>query len=489
MRRNEILIKAKEIGISEKQQDLIAKYNPVLQDVLNKNLITIDSNLSILKQKRTQYRRDYLCIEEIKNSAEQIVEYANQILEDSVLEKLFKENKFFDEDKLRELYVTRKIKKALPHFDLDEFIELLKKPIREIENDDGEIIKIDPFVTKKINIALIQAIFDEMDIYMVNCGIEGSGKSCHSSRWIKYIFLFLSKCGLINYKYDVKKLFYSSLPSMMEAMLMQETTERFRMFVLDEGNDLNRSNFREAQNKNFKFNMRTSRKNSNIVVINIQQLGELDTSVTLSRTNFIFDCEIKNSTRTGTLKKGNVTMYILPRGEYIYSKIHKREFSKIDIRNAFAERLDKKKDYYISLPKEFAIYNYTFEGIWGFDKAEYDEFIKNENRKRLMGEDVKMTVYDAYKLMLKLPPLKRWGTIDLKNPRDKTIYWSIQKLVKKIKQYFISHPEQRLVCENLLSSEGKYDEEGIPEESPTPRETVPDLQTEKPKTFYKNPTN
>lgn len=407
----------------------------------------IDSNLSIITN--TKVIRNYNDFYYLQKALQEIYNTIKVIKDEIELEEFYKSGKVFDIVKLKKEYELMNLKKRFPKFDIDKYLELLVDPILEFKNFRGERIRFNEFWVKKNMIAINQMIFNEMDLYILNIGKEGSGKSCWSSQQILYFYKFLTLVGLIDYVFDIKRMFFADILSFLDENNNQDRNEFFRIVCLDEGNELNRSNFREEANQEFKFSMRTERKMIRIIIINMQQIGELDTSISLSRVNFIYNCKMRSNNKTGTLNKGFIDMYIIPRGDNIYSEKNKEVLSRVDILNSFATKLDKKKDYYVSLPRKMIINSFRFKNIWGFDKDKYDDHVKDEIGRRKFQKKLNLTNTQAYILKTKLREFTKLGTFDVgNNPNDKKMYDILNNLFIKIEKYFELNPEKELSIKN-----------------------------------------
>jgi len=414
-----------------------------LQDLLGITSKEIKNAINVLTDKEQKYYRDLSDIAEIERASDELYKHSRKIREQMELRLYYNERNSYYVKRLRELYKEKKLKKKFPKFDLEKYLKILQNPFLEIKNFSGKIVNYDPFVVNKFMIAINQMLFDEMDLYIINNGPEGSGKSCHSSQIILWFYTTLKEVGLIDYAYDITKMFFSDILSMLQEQNEQKNNDFFRIMNLDEGNDLNKQNYASPDAMDFRYSMRTTRRNLRVVIINIQQIGELDNAISLSRANFIFDCQLDSNRKTGTLNKGTVDMYILPRGQTIYSPFWRKNFTRNDVKNAFAKKLEKKKDYYISLPNEFMIHRFKFHEAWGFDKGKYDEYIKNEIRKHSYAKGFKTSELIGYIIDSKLPKLKDWGTWNLKDPAEKAMYDNLGKWLRKIKKYFELYPEKR----------------------------------------------
>jgi len=369
------------------------------------------------------------------------------------IDEFFKRGEIFDFKKLRKDFKERNLHKRYPKFNFDRYEELAKNPPLQLTNYKGETIEYDKFFARKLIIAVNQMIFDEMDLYLANVGTEGAGKSCWSSQVLLFLYYFLTEVGLIEYEFDVTKLFFSSLRTLIEQMDTQEDNDYFRLMALDEAYELNRSNYRDDNSKLFKDDMRSSRKMQRIILLNLPQLGELELAIIQTRLNFIFYCKMDNDVDTGRVKKGIVDFYILPRGSKIYSPRQRREIPKSEIINSISAVMKDKNDSYKGLPTNCLVETFHFKGVWGFDKEKYDKHIKKENRKRRTEGDFKISNYILYLLFMYSPELKHWGKIDKSDKTDKKAYYSLQKLMKSIKIKFIENPELEKNMERRLKDE------------------------------------
>lgn len=445
-----------------------------VKDLLKVNDLGIDESLNIESIKRVKHVLSDFELKDIVDKIHDPVHfknfnYANLVdLQDKVsklnetidiakeqidLLEFHKRGEVFDFGRLRKIFKEQDLHKKFPKFNFDRFEELVKNPVLELENFKGEKIKYDRFVVKKILMGINQMIFSEMDLYMINVGKEGSGKSCFASQLLLYMYFIIKEVGLVEYEYDVKKLFFSSLQRMLEVQENQPNDDYFRIMCLDEAYELNRGNYREENSKEYKDDMRSSRKMLRIVILNLPQIGELETAITLTRTNFIFYSDMDSDTKLGTVKKGDINMYILPRGKKIYSPYQRRNISDAEITNSINKVMRDKNDAYKGFPKNTLIHRFRAKGIWGFDKEKYDAFIKNENKKRRLTGNIKMTDYVGYILYKKLPAIKHWGAFDLKDKKDKTMYNAVQKWLRNnISKRYITNPELVTKFELLYNS-------------------------------------
>lgn len=356
------------------------------------------------------------------------------------LEYFFKDGKLISKQGLKKLYVKRDIHSKFPTFKLNELIDLIENPPLSIKNYGGKCIIYDSFFVKKMITAIVQMIFNEMDIKIINCGDEGSGKSCWASQQTMFFSTCFKKIGLNKDDFNVSKQVFSSVEAYLEDKDLQNNEDHFMIRDLDEAYDLNRQNFRELTNKIFKTEMRTGRKKLNLDILNLPQLGELEVAITLSRTNFIFICKMSNETKTMTLKKGSVEMYIIPRANKIYSPYYRKNITKSEIKKTLAKLLEKKENYYLEMPKELLIHKFEFPELWGFSWKQYKSHVMQQTKERRLLGDIMLSEYEQYIIFKKLPDTKHFGTFDLKNKTDKRMYDVYQKKMRIIKNKFLNNP-------------------------------------------------
>lgn len=420
----------------------------VIEDVLGEHLPILNSFIGV---------NNFEDVISLEKASKRIFDVVTGIREDLELKNFLKNNRSFDKNKLRELYVKKNLFDKFPNFNIEKYFELLDNPPMEYKNYAGKVVRFNIFWVKKMIIAINQMIFNEMDLYILNIGKEGAGKSAWSSQQILWFFNFLDSVGLIDYAMNIKRMFFADVMSFLNEHETQGINDYFRIECLDEANELNRSNFREEGIQQFKYEMRTERKQLRIILLNMQQLGELDTSISLSRVNFIYDCKMSGDRITGTLNKGFGDMYIIPRDDYIFSEKYKKVFSRNDILNAFANKLDNKKKYYTGLPREFMVADFTFGDVWGFDKEEYDNYVKSETKGHKFNKSIKMTTLQAYIIYSNFLDFKRFRIFDEGNLIKYVIKNKDKLDERKLKKYFDKNVSKLFDITNNRKDKKMYD--------------------------------
>jgi len=379
---------------------------------------------------------------------DEYIEIVERLKEDKYqleLKRLRDSGELYNWSKIRERFEHRKIFQTFPNFNFDKFKKYIIKPPLELINYKKETVIIDEFMARKLSTGILQMLGDKMDLWLMNVGGEGSGKSCLASQQVLFLFTFLKDVGLINYKYNVKEIIKGSLKDLLDYLIDLDDKSYFNISVLDEAEDLDRSNYRDEDNKKFKSAMRRSRKNLNIIILNTPQVGEIDTSVTLARVNMIFFAKMDYIEDMGLLKKGIAEMYIIPRQKSIYSPLQKRNITRTEIKESFSKQFEKKTDYYKDLPQTIMLKEIIFYDTWGFNEDEYDDYIKQQNKTKQIGNQITLNLNQAYLLFRFMPDKKFF--YDRKEKKYLTKqeynkeYETIKKTLKKINNLFKDNPE------------------------------------------------
>lgn len=392
-----------------------------------------------------------------ENWAEEYKEVLEKFLNDKKefdLKKIRNSGELYDWDKINERFKQKKIFERFPNFNFEKFKKYVINPPTRLINHRKQTVIIDKFMARKLATGILQMLGDKMDLWLMNVGGEGSGKSCLASQQVLFLYRFLKEVGLINYRYNVKEIIKGSLKDLLDYLVDLNDDSFFNISVLDEAEDLDRSNYRDDDNKKFKSAMRRSRKNLNIIILNTPQVGEIDTSVTLARVNMIFFAKMDYIEDMGLLKKGIAEMYIIPRQKIVYSPIQKRNISRTEIKEALSKQFEKKTDYYKDLPQSIMVQEIKFYDTWGFNEDEYDNYIKQQNKTKQIGNELTLNLNRAYALFRFMPEIKfffdkkekKYLTKD-EYPKE---YGLIRDTTRKINKLFKDNPELLLKMEKIF---------------------------------------
>lgn len=283
---------------------------------------------------------------------------------------------------LQEEYRTTRrkdIKQVYPKIKLKKLKEFYDDPITKLKSPCSKYnIKFDSVVSRKYVIAVMQMLFNQMDLVVAYCGIEGTGKTTGSTQDAYLCYYILKEIGVIDYDYTLRNTMYFSLKQIIQAFT-RFSKMPFKIFILDEGNELNRKNWSNPLVQLFIQKLRRERKHLRIVFINLPQLGELATDLTLARINFVFQLSMKYNNKTKLVDKGDCAFFIIPRSDRIYSYVNKTELTNSHIRDTLGKILDDKKKYYKLLPMYLAVKRFRRNGVWSFRESEYDKLSKEAN--------------------------------------------------------------------------------------------------------------
>jgi len=429
------------------------------------NLLLSDSSILDFCNKVTNkdfYQNlTYQSLAEVYATVEILKDKLEEIKESVDIEIFLKEGYRLDQTLLEEKY-KGEVKKRNPNFNIPKLCELYANPPKEIPTyyDENLKITIDPFPFRKFLIGFMQMVYNNMDLIIAYTGSEGSGKSNKCSQDMYMEWIVLTELGLIDYPFQINEIFISTLSKFRETE-DKYFNSRFRIIGLDEGNELNRQNWKEPEVATFFQRLRRERHNQRIKHICIPVIGEMIPNIVLSRVNFIFEMEMQNATKTGTLNKGDVNFYIIPRTEKIYSPYFKKELSRGDIKNKFYEKL-KDKSYLSGMPEGILIKRFRSNGVWGFKESDYEKNLKDTNETFTVNKGLTLTETEMFYLYKTNIKLKKLGI----KPND-IRYHSSAKIFIKIKNYFEKNPDLMLKYEAIYKrklEERALDSEEVSEE-------------------------
>ena len=373
---------------------------------------------------------------EIYESISSMASSLRSVNERVEVEHFLKDGYKLDFDGLTQSYIDHNLKLKFPDLDIRKLCDLYEKPPTKLQTyySKTKFIKIDSFVFRKFMLAMIQMVFNQMDILCVYTGSEGSGKSTKASQDMLMLHWFLTEIGVIKYAYKIENMFFNSLASFQDAE-DRYFKEPFRILCLDEGNQLNRQEWKSEEVKTFFQRLRRERYNQRIKFICIPVLGEMLTSIVQSRVNFVFDGYMKTDVKTGQLVKGRFKMFVIPRDETIYSPAQKRDLSGDEIRTKLHDNL-KDQNYRKGIDPSLVIKRFEANGVWGFKEEDYKEKLKESNAHFSVKKGMTISELDAFMIYKTNITGKRLG-LGSKDLR----YRAIAKVLSKINVMFEDNPD------------------------------------------------
>jgi len=462
-----ITVKSGKVGLlsqelKEKTQETDDRENTDLdkQTVSNlNNLFSANETTSLIANINAfngnkDYNYEQLC--ELDYSMDSVVSSLRDIKNKVDMDIFFKDGYTIDIKKVEEKFKAKKLRRKYPDFNFKRLDELYKNPPKTLipYYDDSKAIIIDEFIFRKYVIGIIQMVLDHMDLLSVVTGGEGTGKSTHVSQLMYMVWWILTECGIIKYKFDIKDMFFNTL----EKLRMKEDdffNDPFRILALDEGNELHRQNWRDEEVSTFFQRLRRERFNQRIKFVCIPVLGELISSVVLTRVNFIIEMRNKNSMKTASLNKGRAMFYIIPRGDVIYSPAQKKELRKGDIKSVLFENL-KDKNFLKGMDENILVKTYSCNGVWGFPESLYIKELKETNKTFQVSKGLKLTETESGYLYLARISLKALG-IDSKDAK----YSTLNKFFGRLKRYYENDPQKITKLEAIIKR--KEEEKNIKE--------------------------
>ena len=403
--------------------------------------------------------------------SENLSELKTQVELDEFLSKGYN----LDINALKEKYRKKGLKSKFPNLNFKRIKELYVYPPKKLSThyDENQKMTIDSFVFRKYMIAVLQMVFNHMDFVVCNIGDEGAGKSCKCSQDMYIVWWLMKEIGLITYNFEIKEMFANTLRRFGE-LEDKYYGVPFRIIGLDEGNELNRQDWKEDDVKLFWQRLRRERHEQRIKFINIPVLGEMIINIVLSRINFIFNMLNRNETKTGTLYKGDYDFYVIPRGDKIFSPYLNRELKKSDIKNKLYLNL-KDKEYLKGLPRDIKVKRCHCNGVWAFKEKDYIKEMKETNRQYTVNRSIKFGISELYAFYkAKMTPSR------MRVKKDDVIYPSLKKMIYKIKGFWNNDPELLMKFENIFRQKEEEKENGgaIRETKPAGYEEIPDVDSD-----------
>lgn len=452
--QNEILLELKSIY---KERFEIKSDLPKEKIIEIKNLFTNTSIRGFLKDIETIKFYDNLTYDSLSDMYETTKLFYNKVAE--IKEKIdveifFKDGYRIDTEELKKKAKEKNIYSEFPNMNLERLGELYKNPPKKLSTNYNErkYIIIDGFVYRKYLIGIIQMIFNHMDLLCCGVGAEGSGKSNHISQDVFMLYWTLKEIGIINYEFDIKEIAFNSLQKFREAE-DKYFEEPFRLFWLDEGNELHRQDWRDDEVKTFFQRLRRERHNRRIKFISLPVLGEMVVNIVISRMNFIFEMINSNEIKTGTLYKGVYKLYIIPRGKAIYSPYHKKNISQEEIKKTLYTNL-KDKEYLKGIPNSIIVKKCFCNGVWGFKEKDYIKELKESNKTFSVNKGLSLSLLECFYLYKSNITMKRIGL-----KKDDLKYAPIFKVLNKINKVFETDPDIMARYESLYKRKTEHRDE------------------------------
>jgi hypothetical protein len=258
----ESLFKIEEYDKGGLNQDTLINIKNILSDPEINDLLNKLQDPLYLKE------FDYDKLAELKDNIESLYLNIDKLKENVDVETFFKDGYNLDIEELKRRYKRNKLYVEFPNLNFNRLLELYRNPPKQLATnyDDNKHIIIDDFIFRKYMIALIQMVFNHMDLLVCAVGAEGSGKSTHISQDMYMVYWILKEIQIIDYAFDIKEIWFNTLQK------FRETEDKyfkmpFRIIGLDEGNELNKQDWKDDEVKTFFQRLRRERYNRRIKFI------------------------------------------------------------------------------------------------------------------------------------------------------------------------------------------------------------------------------
>lgn len=256
-----------------------------------------------------------------------------------------------------------------PKFNEKLFEKLIENTPTDFETPFGNIHFRQEFV-KNILIDIRDMYKFEYDVIQAAQGDEGSGKT-HFMAQVAFVYhYFMFKLGLINYDWGLDVCYFSL--NKMNHAFTKFRDNPFKIYILDEGDELSGENYWNPNNKQFRSELRRGRKFSRLIFINLPQLKELSSRIVTTRCQKLYEVEVARDTKNYNIKRGLVRVFGIPRGSRAFSFVKDDFISKNKIRNTISNLMKAKEDF-IKLPNDILLFTLNYNGTHVWDQKLYKQ--------------------------------------------------------------------------------------------------------------------
>lgn len=260
----------------------------------------------------------------------------------------------------------------------EKYKELMQNTPTHFPCNNG-VINLRKETVKNI-IVTIKHLTQELDVFMLFVGKEGSGKSLFV-RQINYVYWYLMKeLNIIDYDYNIDLVHFGTVDLLNDRKEWDMSGLSYRISILDESkDDLGRDKHATPEAKDYIDYMRRCREESGIHSLLMPQLSEFMPKIILSRAVFIFEVDYDLDKNTGDIKRGEYNLYIIPRGKTGHSYYHNKEISTSKIKSELADYLYTTKRQFEALPSKIRFIKDRFNQVDPINTRDYK--LKKRNKK------------------------------------------------------------------------------------------------------------
>lgn len=276
-----------------------------------------------------------------------------------------------------------------------KFKELITNTPTSFESPNGPIYFRKELV--KNILVTIKHLTQDLDVFMVFVGREGSGKSLFV-RQVNFVYWYLlfHEFKLIDYPYDLDLIHFGTKELQEDRRNHDAKGLKYRISNLDESkDDLGRDKHMNPDAKNFIDYMRRCRDERGIMSLLLPQLSELMPRITLSRAVLIFEVDY-NMDEQGDIVRGEYKTFIIPRGRTGRSLFHNKDLSTSKIKTQLSEYLYTNKRQFESIPKSCLFFQGNFNHVDPIDTKAYEKKKREKKWERIRRDENTKSIIKRY---------------------------------------------------------------------------------------------
>jgi hypothetical protein len=296
--------------------------------------------------------------------------------------------------------VEKKVLETRKVFLKSRWLELIDEPPKKLQNFKGDWFRVDKHIFVKLCQYAYDMLFKTLDIFGLDGGIEGSGKTVDASQLGQMFHYIMTETRIISeelgtyYEYTEENCLAHDLESFNE-LSDKYNDLLFRIIICDEAGELKAEDRWSESNKDFRESMRKDRKKLRFRILCYPQPFELVKDFILGRTNFIRINRFSLDKNGFGSSPDIVDTIIIPRGDYTYSHHTKEIISRSEIKAALKEQ--GKEKYTSELQKKFIYKTSKKDDVFCFDSEnyikkakEFSKIKKNEKKVFISGKTVEI---------------------------------------------------------------------------------------------------
>ena len=283
--------------------------------------------------------------------------------------------------------VEKKVMETRKVFNNQRWNDLYDNPPKKLKNFKGIYFRVDRDIFRKMCQYAYDMVFKVLDIFGLDGGIEGSGKTTDASQLGQIMHYIMVECNIISkdlgtyYEYNEENCLAHDLETFNE-LSDKYNDNLFRIIICDEAGELKAEDRWNDANKDFRESMRKDRKKLRFRILCYPQPFELVKDFILGRTNFIrINRFSKEKDGFGSIPN-IVDTIIIPRGDYTYSFHTKDLIPRTEIKNALKEQ--GKEKYTSELAKKYIYKTTKKDDVFCFDAESYIKKAKEFSKIKKM---------------------------------------------------------------------------------------------------------